>query len=288
MAGQSWLAAATDVVKVELADGYELFVVEVGGGDGTPLIVLHGGPGLDHTHLRPWLDPLGDERPVLYVDERGQGRSDRINPEVLSLAVFARDVDLLAEALGLERFALLGHSFGAIIATWHAINLGTAEGYVISGGGDSSANLLADVEASLAALGEAGKPIAESWEWEKTVETPEECAELMRIQTPFHFHGPPPPGFAAETVYVPEVLRHFAREGYGDFDYAPDLGRVSKPTLVIVGAEDRTTTPRAARVLHEGIPGSELVVLEGAGHMSMVEAQDAYLAAVKGFLGRVG
>jgi proline iminopeptidase len=145
---------------------------------------------------------------------------------------------------------------------------------------------MADVEASLAAMGAAGEPIAESWEWEKTVETPEDCAELMRIQTPFHFHGPAPPDFAADTVYVPDVLRHFANEGYGDFDYTADLGRVSRPTLVLVGAEDRVTTPRAARVLHEGIPGSELSVLDGAGHMSMVEAQDAYLGAVRGFLRR--
>jgi pimeloyl-ACP methyl ester carboxylesterase len=146
---------------------------------------------------------------------------------------------------------------------------------------------MADVGASLEAMGEAAKPIAESWEWEKTVETPEDCAELMRIQTPFHFHGPPPPDFAAETVYVPDVLRHFANAGYGDFDYTPDLGRVSKPTLVVVGAEDRATTPRAARVLHEGIHRSELAVLDGAGHMSMIEAQDAYLAAVGNFLGRI-
>jgi pimeloyl-ACP methyl ester carboxylesterase len=136
-------------------------------------------------------------------------------------------------------------------------------------------------------MGEAGRPIADSWEWEKSVQTPEECAELMRIQSPFHFAGEPPPGFAADTVYVPEVLRHFANQGYGNFDYRPDLGRVSKPTLVLVGAKDRTTTPRAARVLHQGIPASELAVLDGAGHMSMVEAQDAYLAVVKRFLRRL-
>lgn len=258
------------------------------GDDGLPLIVLHGGPGLDHTHLRPWLDPLGEEFHVLYVDERGHGRSERVDPTTLSLEVFARDVDLLAEALGLDRFALLGHSFGAIITTWHAINRGTAEAYVISGGGDSSERLLADVEASFEAMGEAGKAIAESWEWEKTVQTPEECAELMRIQAPFHFAGEPPPDFGAETVYVPEVLRYFANAGYGDFDYAPDLGRISRPTLVVVGAEDRVTTPRAARILHEEIPGSELAVLDSAGHMSMIEANVAYLAAVTGFLRRLG
>lgn len=224
---------------------------------------------------------------MLYVDERGQGRSERVDPATLSLEVFARDVDLLAEALGLDRFALLGHSFGAIISTWHAVNVGTADGYVISGGGDSSKSLMADVEASLEAMGDAGKPIAESWEWEQTVETPDECAELMRLQMPFHFHGPPPPGFAENTVYVPDVLRHFACAGYGDFDYTPDLGSVSKPTLVLVGAHDRVTTPRAARVLHEGISGSEYAELEGAGHMSMIEAQDAYLGHVRDFLRRI-
>jgi proline-specific peptidase len=274
-------------VNVQLAGGYTLFVKEVGS-DGLPLIVLHGGPGLDHTHLRPWLDPLGEEFRLIYVDERGQGRSECVDPQTLSLEVFARDVDLLAEALGLQCFALLGHSFGAIITTWHAINVGTAEAYVISGGGDSSERLMADVEASFLAMGEAGKPIAESWEWEKSVQTPQDCAELMRIQTPFHFAGEPPPDFAAETVYVPEVLRYFANAGYGDFDFAPDLGRISRPTLVVVGAEDRVTTPRAARILHDGILGSELAVLDGAGHMSMIEANVAYLAAVTGFLRRLG
>jgi proline iminopeptidase len=237
--------------------------------------------------LRPWLDPLGEEFRVLYVDERGQGRSDPVDATTLTLEVFSRDVDRLADALKLERFALLGHSFGAIISTWHAINVGTADAYVISGGGDSSAALEADVEMALEAMGDEGRSIADSWQWEKSVQTAEDCAELMRIQTPFHFAGDPPPNFAADTVYVPDVLRHFANQGYGDFDYTPDLRRVEKPTLVVVGAEDRTTTPRAARVLHDGIRNSEFVVLEGAGHMSMIEAQDAYLDAVTRFLRRL-
>ena len=123
-------------MKVVLPDNYGLFVVEHG--SGLPLIVLHGGPGADHTMFRPYLDALGNEYRVLYVDERGQGRSDRVDPTTLSLEVFARDVDLLAEALGLDEFALLGHSFGAIIATYHATELGTALAYIISAGGDSS------------------------------------------------------------------------------------------------------------------------------------------------------
>jgi proline-specific peptidase len=269
---------------VALPDGYNLNVEEVG--TGFPVIVLHGGPGLDYSMFRPYLDALGDEYRLLYVDERGQGRSDRVDPETLSLDRFARDVDLLAETLGLESFALLGHSFGAIIATYHATELGTAVAYVISGGGDSSDALDADVAESLTALGDGGKAIADSWELEKTVATEEQLKELLRDQMPFHFHGEPPPGYAEETVGSPEVLRYFANIGYGAFDYRPKLKEVDKPTLVIVGEHDRTTTPRAANVLHEGIPGSELHVVPDAGHMSFVEQTDEYIAVVRDFLAR--
>ena len=271
-------------MNVELSDGGSLFVQELG--SGFPLFVLHGGPGMDHTMFRPYLDPLAEDFRVLYVDQRGQGRSERVDPATLSLEVFGRDVSLLAEALGLDEYAVLGHSFGAIVTTWHAVNLGTASAYVISGGGDSSEKLLADVEASLEAMGEDGRPIADSWEQEKTVETEDELKELLRVQMPFHFAGDPPPGYGEETVGTPDVLRHFANVGYGDFEYTPDLSRVQKPTLVIVGELDRTTKPRAARVLHEGIAGSELVVVPGVGHMSFVEAQDEYRQAVRGFLRR--
>lgn len=270
-------------MQITLPDGYRMNVEEVG--DGVPLIVLHGGPGLDHSMFRPYLDPLGEDFRVIYVDERGQGRSDRVpEPAQLTLEVFARDVDLLAEALGLEHFALLGHSFGAIIATYHATELGTAAAYVISGGGDESSALTADVEAGFETIGEAREAIAKSWEDEKTVETQAQLLELLRTQLPFHFHGPVPTGYGDATVGSPEVLRHFANAGYGDFDYRPKLREVHKPTLIVVGEHDRTTTPRAARVLHEGIANSELVVVPDAGHMSFVEQQGFYLDTVRRFL----
>lgn len=270
---------------ITLSDGYNLNVEELG--SGFPLIVLHGGPGLDHQMFRPYLDPLAVEYRLLYVDDRGQGRSERVDPATLSLDRFARDVDLLAQALRLDRFALLGHSFGAIIATYHALELGTAGAYVISGGADESSAMLADVEASLEAMGEAGKPIAASWEDEKAVQTQEQLKQLLHVQMPFHFHREPPPGYAEETVGSPEVLRHFANAGYGDFDYRPKLGRLAEPTLIVVGEHDRTTTPRAARILHEGIAGSELVVIPDAGHMTFVEQTEVYLDAVRRFLNDV-
>src|SRR5256886_7445018 len=271
-------------MQIALPDGYNLNVDEVG--SGFPLIVPHGGRGLDHSMSRPYLDPLGDEYRLLYVDERGQGRSQRVDPATLSLEAFARDVDLLAETLELDSFALLGHSFGAIIATYHATELGTAAAYVISAGGDSSAALDADVTAALDALGDGGKAIAQSWEDEKTVETDAQLMQLLRDQLPFHFHGDPPPGYAEQTVPSPEVLRHFANAGYGDFGYRPKLRNVDKPTVVMVGGYDPTTTPRAARVLPEGIADSARPAVPDPGPLSFVAQPDDYISAVRDFLSR--
>jgi proline iminopeptidase len=271
-------------MDVKLSDGYTIFVEPVG--DGFPIVVLHGGPGMDHTMFRPYLDALGDEFRLLYVDERGQGRSERVDASKLSLEVFARDVDLIADALELEAFALLGHSFGAIIAGWHATEIGTATAYVISGGGESSASLDRDVEESIDAR-EDGDVIRESWDLEQTVATEEDLKRLMEMQMPFHFHGEPPKDAFQDTVYSPDVLRHFANIGYGDFDFTDKLGEVAKPTLVIVGEHDPTTTPRAARALADGIPNAELEIVPGAGHMSFIEANDRYIERVRGFLSGV-
>ena len=109
----------------------------------------------------------------------------------------------------------------------------------------------------------------------------------MRIQAPFHFHGPPPAA-SPRTRSTSPTSCATSRTWATATSTTRRLGNVSRPTLVVVGAEDRTTTPRAAHVLHSGIPGSQLVELDGAGHMSMIEAQEPYLAAVKRFLASLG
>src|SRR2546423_1192010 len=136
---------ASDGRLVSLDDGGELFIVEHG--SGYPVMLLHGGPGLDHHEFRPWLDPLGDMGlRLIYVDERGQGQSPRVDPATLSVRSFAQDIDRLAEALELTEYAVLGHSFGGIIALSHALERGSANHYIISAGAASSEALMADVQ----------------------------------------------------------------------------------------------------------------------------------------------
>ena len=170
--------------------------------------------------FRPWLDPLGDEFRLLYVDERGQGRSDRVDPATLSLEVFARDVDLLAEALGLDEFALLGHSFGAIIATWHATELGTAAAYVISGGAESSDALMADVDGVVRdARRRRQAPSRRRGSGRRPSRPRRRRASCSRTSCRSTSTASRRPAFRRRHVYSPDVLRHFANAGYGDFDY---------------------------------------------------------------------
>ena len=274
-------------------DGARIYCQPVGSERNYPLIALHGGPGLDHTSLHPWLDALADQFYLIYVDQRGQGRSERVDPATLTLSRFARDVTLLAEALRLEHYALLGHSFGAMVSVVHAVEQGTASHYVISDGTASFGKSMPEISANIEAMEPAAlrEQVRQSWALEPEAKTQADVAHLLEMQMPFHFADPEGEALRrymaqqSEAVYAPEVLAYVAEHEYA-MEYEDQLGRVTRPTLVITGAYDRTCTPRAARDLVAGIPGAELVILPDSGHMGFVEQPGMYFAAVRDFFAR--
>jgi proline iminopeptidase len=278
---------------VELDDGVSLNIAEVGSGH--PLILLHGGPGLDHHELHPWLDPLaGAGFRMIYVDMRGQGGSERVDPQSLTIQVFAQDVDRLARALELEEFSLYGHSFGAIVSLAHALERGTAGRYVISSGAASSEALAADVEREIDRFEPAAMrdQIKRSWDAEPTVSSVAGAREIMESQMPFHFWemGDSYRTYMEkdETVYSPEVLAHFASNGYGGFEWVDHLRWISKPMLVVTGRGDRVCTVERSEEIHREVEGSELVIVEKAAHMTFVEQPKVYFDAVRKFFIRQG
>jgi proline iminopeptidase len=271
-----------------------LHVEERGTGD-LALIALHGGPGLDHTMFGHWLDPEGDEYRLLLVDERAQGRSVAAPPETWTLAQHARDVDALATALELERYVVLGHSFGAFIALQHAVDCaGRPTGTVVSSGLPSE-RFLDHVDRQLAAFEpvELREQVTSSWAREAEARTADEVGTLLADQLPFHFADPHDPRIGdmraamADAVYAPEVLRAAATDGYGHIEVEDRLAGVTHPVLVLAGRHDRTCAVEGAEAIAAGIPGAELVVFEHSGHMAFVEEPDAYRAAVRRFLARL-
>ena len=271
---------------VELEDGGVLSVVELG--KGHPLIVLHGGPGLDHQMFRPWLDPLADQGfRLIYVDQRGQGASPRVDPSELSMSSFARDIDRLAQALDLGDYAVLGHSFGGSVALCHALERGSASQYVISAGVASSEAWVVDIERELNRFEPASMrdQIRQSWKAETTVATVQEARELTEAQMPFHFWelGDAYSQYVQNdhTVYAPEVIAQFAAENHDGFEWVDHLRWIRRPMLVMCGRYDRTCTLARSEEIHAEVEDSELVVIEKASHMSFVEQPKVFLDAVR-------
>jgi proline iminopeptidase len=275
-------------------DDTSLWVVERG--EGIPIIVLHGGPGLDHHEFANYLDPLvGLGFRLILVDQRANGRSEKPPQHTWTLERMAQDVIMLARSLQLDRYAVLGHSYGAFVALQSAVEYpGMAAQTIVSGGVASMRWLDETVERSLASLEpeDLRRRVAASWEREPSVQTSEEFRDLMRDQFPFHFADPSDPRIEdyldriRGTVYSPDVLRAFAATDYGGIELEDRLGEITSPVLVLAGRHDRTCPVEAAESMAKGIPDSELVVFERSGHMTFVEEPTAYVDAVAGFIRR--
>jgi proline iminopeptidase len=279
-------------VRVPVGD-IDLYVRDRG--LGRPLVLLHGGPGLDGSVFGDALDPLLDDGVRLVaVDERGNGRSDAGDPSTWTVDRMADDVQALIEAMGLDRPVVLGWSFGSFIAQAHMARHGTAAGYVFMA-------TVAAPEALELIAGELERfepehlreQVAASWEREATVQTQEECTQLLLEQIPYHVADPEGPIVAelariwGSVIGQPAVLRHFAAGGtYGLVDRRERLREVPVPVLVLSGEKDRTTSPASAHELAVAI-GADEVVVARAAHCMLFEDREATLAALRAFLARV-
>jgi pimeloyl-ACP methyl ester carboxylesterase len=278
-------------MRVSVGD-VELYVHERG--EGRPLIALHGGPGLDGSVWFPGLDRIAEEGyRVLAPDHRGNGRSDGGDPARWTVPQMADDVEALILALALENTVVIGWSFGSFVTQSHMVRHGSASAYVLMGT-VSHPGALANVEHELAIFEpeELRAQVAASWALEATVETPEQAKLLLADQMPFHVADPTGPLVAEliaadHVVYRPDVLRHFAAGGaYGMIDLRDGLRGVTKPTLILSGADDRTTPAASAHELVALLPHCEEVVLSDCAHMVPYEQPDGFIAALSSFLER--
>ena len=260
-------------------------------GIGPPVLVLHGGLGLDQSTLRPWLDPLGERARLVFLDLRGCGQSEPISVvDHVTHATWVADADALRDHLGLDRWTVFGHSYGGFLALEYAIRYPErTSGLILCSTApafDHAGVAIANAEAqgipeALAALADAlSSPASSDEAFEAT----------WRALAPLYLHRPTPEALSAITDgvrYRAEALNASQGRCLPTYDVRARLGEATSPTLVVSGRHDWIYPPEHGAVpLAEGIPGAELVLLEQSGHFPFVEEPGAFLAAVSSWLDR--
>lgn len=253
-------------------------------GSGVPCLVMHGGFGLDHHLLWPWLDPLGDTLQLIYYDHRCHGLSGRPPLSTLTFEQLSRDADALRGHLGHERIAVLGFSSGGYAAIEYTLRSPQRVSHLILVS-TSPAWELQDIAAQAARKGATPEQVSVLAQLE-SIRSDGNLREAFRTLLPLYFfHYSPEIGeqliapihFSAATfTHGLQLLKGYSRAG--------DLKDITAPTLVIAGQDDFIQPAYQSERLHNGLPHSRLVIFEHSGHFPFIEEPEAFFRVVRSWL----
>ena len=289
------MTSAAAVERMVQVPGGRAWTGTYGHGTGTPLLVLHGGPGMPSYYLEP-LTALAGPRPVVLYDQLGCGRSDR--PEDPSLWTVERavaEVDAVRQALGLHAVHVLGHSWGGFLALASTRQHGDGvASLVLSSPLVSVAGWMADAQELLAGL---PAPVREAIERHEATGTFDEPAYVEATEEFYRRH------FCTLHPRPPELERTFEEVGQGPYhsmwgpseftqtgtlrgaDLTPTLPGLGVPTLWIGGSRDEVSPARLTGFAE--LASGRVEVIEDGSHCVHLEQTSRYLAVVESFLGAV-
>lgn len=268
--------------------GATLWVESRGQGSGPPLVVVNGGPGVEHGYLMvsdAW-DHLARGRRVVFYDQRGVGRSPKLaKGQSCTLADQIADLDGVRAHLGVTQMDVLGHSWGGYLAMAYAArHPGHVHRLIICDSAapkwDDTVFLFKDIfpetvarqqdVAFAAALGDTAAVSKDFREYLTMLCYSPEHREAMRKAAPPAFDNA-----------VNETLNQDLKR----YDLNPELPKFRFPTLVMCGRFDMNVAPSVAWKIHQAIPDSRFHVFEQSGHLPFYEQPDEFVQVVRDFLG---
>jgi proline iminopeptidase len=259
-----------------------------------PLIAVHGGPGGSHEYLLP-LTRLSEERTVILYDQLDCGSSDKPGgPANWTVDRFVAELDALRAALEIDRFIVLGHSWGGLIAVEYAARRPAGlEGAIFASPLISTARWAADRAAHKAALPADVQIALDRHGSTGTASSPEYQAALGSLMKRHFCRLPEEP---AEVTRLFRTLNtKLYRTLWGDSEFACTgtlrgydgsllLPGITVPCLFVCGEYD-VSTPAANRDFASLTPATKVSVIPGASHMPMFENPIAFLTALRWFCG---
>ena len=250
------------------------------------LLLLHGGPGFDHSHLRPAHSELTDVAQCVFLDHRGNGRSDRATPETWNLDQWGDDVYEFCRALNIEKPIVLGLSFGGFVAQAYATRHPEHPAKLILS--STAAVMRRDlIHEMFERLGGAeARAIAEAF-WSDASDE-EALGPYLETCFPLYNQTPQDPDMVTRNIMNAEVLGDFFKpdgEGYR-FNFLADLAKIQCPTLVFTGDMDPVTPPPLSEEIVAALPQGlvELHIFNGCGHGAERDDKEAVLKTIREFI----
>jgi proline iminopeptidase len=247
------------------------------------LLLLHGGPGFDHSLFKPAYAQLADVAQVVYLDHRGNGRSDRGDPADWNLDVWADDVRGFCDALGIDHPVVLGWSFGGMVAMAYAARHPDHPAKLILQSTAAEMRIERIAEGFRRVGGDDAAAVATAfWKGDGGADA---LAEYATTCMPLYSPTPPDPAALTRTQMNTDLLMD-PGAALRDMNLLPGLAKVQCPTMVIAGEIDPICPIEAMEDIVAALP-SELVRFEripNAGHMANGDDPDRFFALVRGFI----
>lgn len=263
------------------------------GQGGTPLLCLHGGPGMTHNYIEA-LEALADRRQVIFYDQLGCGRSDR--PDDASLWTVDRFVEELVQvraALGLDRLHLFGSSWGGMLAMQYVLDRDPPlESLILCGSPASMPRWSRDCAELLAALPADVRQTIREHEEAGTTACPEYQAALVVFYRSHVCRLSPWPAGLERSFAEAGYPVYYAMNGPSEFtvtgtmkdwDVMDRLGEIAVPALLVGGRYDECR-PSHLEEMHRRIAGSRLAIIEDASHLCFAEQPGEFMTLVNEFL----
>jgi len=272
-------------------NGTQLYVKTIGQGE--PILIIHGGPGLDHTYFFPQMEGLAKDHTLIFYDQRASGKSAaNLDSTQISIDIFVDDIEAIREGFQLEQINILGHSFGGILAMKYAMKYPEKmDKLILSNSSGASAEFMRKEATRLQ------ERITEKDRFEQELIFKSQnfqagkasaFEDLFRIFFRKEFFNKEladsltltfPENFAQNS----RLLGFLNKDMGANYDFSADMKKITAPTLVVYG-DYEILAESAGKQIADLIPNAEFVLLKDCGHFPFIEQPKTYFGTINEFL----